>query len=293
MPLYAWVFDGVPAANIMAQFTRRAVALMNGAWSVAEDEFLYHFTNTEALRSILDSDELWLTDYHDFADESEIRDGLAVAGATFEHLRPELSVETIRMLDALVTTPLPENAFYVACFSMLKISPHHWKEYAKDESGAALVFDPLDFETLLATDPFAVQFSRAAYTWDVKAGLFAHLAIWLEELIRFDLGRGMFDLNDYVREAAQIFMELLPMCKDVSFLREHEVRLVAAPARARSDLAARLSVHTTQGGRRYVTTAEILPGFSLPIRKILLGPQFTSDLDGLNFDRSKLERVAL
>lgn len=288
-PVYAWIIDGVSAADRASQLTRRAIAQVNGAPSVADDGFLYHFTTEPALRSILTTDELWLTDYRDFSDKQEIQEGQTVADATFRHLEPELSVETKRILATLVNAPLSEGV-YVACFSMLKDSPHHWTEYAKDASGGALVMNPLSFGPLLARDPFAIQFTRVAYAWDVKAGLFASLAVWLEELVYFDKKRGLFDENVYADEMTQIFSELLPMCKDVSFLREHEVRLVVTPAQAKSDLAANLYVRSIPG-RRYITTRGVLPGFSLPIEKVVLGPSFAGDRTTLNVAPVKLEQM--
>ena len=274
-PVHAWVIDGVNAAHVVAQLTRRAIAELNGAASLADDGSMYHFTSAVGARGILKSAELWLTDYRDLRDGAEVRDGQQVARATFEDLRAELHSETSRLLDGLVAAPLPDGV-YVACFCMLQQSPYHWQEYASDSAGAALVLNPVGFETLLESDPFAVQLTRVAYTWDVKAGLFAHLAIWLDELLRFDIARNTFDENAYSRELTQIFGELLPMCKDVSFFREHEIRLFASPALSRFGLASRLTVRD-MNGRRYISTSQILPEFALPVEKVLLGPNFEGD----------------
>jgi hypothetical protein len=287
-PVYAWVVDGVNAAYVAAQLARRAIAQVNGAPSLAEDGYLYHFTSAAGLRGILASGELWLTDYRDFIDDAEIRDGLTVAKATFDTFAPDVHSYTREIFRRLVGSPLAGEV-YVACFCMLKDAPYHWSAYAADSSGGALVMDPLGFERLIASDPFAIQFSRVAYVWDVKAGLFAHLAVWLDELIRFDVEREVFDADAYLREMAQIFGELLPMCKDVSFFREHEVRLVASPASSRFGLGSRLRARR-QNGRRHVTTRDVLGDFSLPIEKVLLGPMFAADVRSLNIEKSKLEQ---
>ena len=288
-PVYAWVVDGVNAAYVAAQLTRRAIAHVNGAPSLEEDGYLYHFTSAAGLRGILASGELWLSDYRDLKDDAEVRDGLTVAKATFDTFVPNVHGYTRAILRRLVDSPLVGEV-YVACFCMLKDAPYHWSEYAADSSGGALVIEPLGFERLIVSDPFAIQFSRIAYVWDVKAGLFAHLAVWLDELIRFDVEREVFDADAYQREMAQIFGDLLPMCKDVSFFREHEVRLVVSPASSRFGLGSRLSARR-QNGRRYVTTRDVLGGFKLPIEKVLLGPMFAADARDLNIEASKLEQM--
>jgi len=288
---YAWVIDGATAAHIAAQFTRRAMAQMNGAWSAADDGFMYHFTDAAGIRGILESGELWLTDYRDLPDESEIRDGQHVAKATFDSLRSDFHTETNKLLDSMVNAPLPEGV-YVSCFSMARESAYHWSEFAADSSGAAIALDSLGFERFLESDPFAIQFTRVAYIWDVKAGLFAHLATWLEELVSFDLARGVFDRDAYEREMTQIFGELLPTCKDVSFLREHEIRLVVAPARSKTDLASKLNVWQVNG-RRHITTRDVLPELVLPIQRVLLGPKFSGDISKLKMDASRVQRLSI
>lgn len=275
-PVYAWVIDGVNAAHIVSQLTRRAIIELNGAAaSFASEGSMYHFSSAIGARGILKSAELWLTDYRDLRDGAEVIDGQQVARATFKDLRPGLHSETSRLLDGLVAASLP-NGVYVACFCMLQQSPYHWQEYASDSTGAALVLNPLGFEALLECDPFAVQLTRVAYTWDVKAGLFAHLAVWLDELLRFDIARNTFDEDAYSRELRQIFGELLPICKDISFFREHEIRLFVSPTLSRFGLASRVTVRHTKG-RRYISTSQILPEFALPVEKALLGPNFEGD----------------
>jgi len=287
-PTYAWIIDGVTAAYVAAQFTRRAMAQVNGAHSVADDGFMYHFTDETGLRGILASGELWLTDYRDLRDEQEIRDGQQVAKATFDALRPDLQRETNSLLDTLLAAPLPSGV-YVSCFCVMRASSYHWSEFAADSSGAVLEMDPLGFEQLLACDPFAIQFTRVAYIWDVKAGLFAHLATWLEELVSFDLARGLFARDIYLREMTQIFGELLPMCKDVSLFREREIRVIVTPAQSKTDLASKLAVRQTNE-RRYITTRDVLPSFALPIKSVLLGPKFTGDISKLAIDGLKVPK---
>jgi hypothetical protein len=274
IPTYAWIIDGVPAAYIAAQLARRAILEVNVAPTVDDDGYLYHFTSAEGLAGILRSRELWLTDYRDFIDKSEIRHGLAVAKATFSQT-PALDDATRELLYKLVETP-SQAEVYVGCFCMLAESPHHWQEYAKDSTGGALMLDPLQLQPFIESDPFAIQFTRVAYSWDSKERLFSEMARRLDALVRFDLSRDLFDRDSYMREMTQLFAELVSMCKDVSYLSEHELRIVVTPARSRVGLAKRLTARSFNG-RRYITTRDVLNDFDLPIEEVIVGDNFSGD----------------
>jgi hypothetical protein len=276
-PAYAWVIDGIAAPYVAAQLSRRAILEVNVAPTLDDDGYMYHFTSAEGLRAIIQSRELWLTDYRDLADAGEIRDSVEIAATIFGQLGPQLHDTTRELLWALIHAPLPEGV-YVACFCMLRDSPHHWQEYAKDSTGGALMLNPFGFGGLLESDPFAIQFTRVVYSWDAKERLFLEMACRLDSLVRFDVRRGLFNRDAYVREMQHLLAELLPMCKDVSYLKEHELRIVVTPARSRFDLETRLNVHSIKG-RRYITTREVLPGFDLPVEEVVVGPTFVGETD--------------
>jgi hypothetical protein len=184
---FAWVIPGLTSAHAAAQLARRAVLAMNATPMADEDAYLYHFTSEASVRKILESADLWMTDYRDFRDPGEIRHGADVARATFSRLWDELHPTTRELLEEVLAAPLPEGV-YVACFCMLRDSPYHWQEYASDGSGAALVIDPAGFDRfLLAVDPFAIHFGRVAYTWESKAVLFTAMARYLDSMVRFDI----------------------------------------------------------------------------------------------------------
>ena len=287
-PVYAWMIAGKTTAHTAAQLARRTILALNGKPTREDDGYLYHFTSEASVRKILESRDFWMTDYRDFPDQGEIRHGVEVARATFKGLAAELHEATRDLLDAIVTAPLPEGV-YVTCFCMLRESPYHWQEYAKDGSGAALVIDPAGFDTFLSVDQFTVQFTRVAYTWDDKALLFTAMARHFDAVIRFDIERSTFLRASYLREMMQMFAELLPMCKDVSFLREHEMRIVFSPQQAR---IAKVSVPAREfNGRRYVTMRDVVNQFRLPVSQLILGPSFAGDPTGFAIPREKIRRA--
>lgn len=286
---FAWVIAGVTSAHSAAQLARRAVLAMNATPLPDEDAYLYHFTSAISARRILESADLWMTDYRDFRDRGEICHGLDVARATFAAICVDLHPTTQELLETVVAAPLEESV-YVTCFCMLRDSPYHWQEYASDGAGAALVIDPLGFDDfLLAVDPFTIYFGRVAYTWDAKATLFTAMARYFDAMVRFDISRNVFKRTAYIREMTQLLAELLPMCKDVSFLREHEMRIIFSPHRAR--LLPSVPATRTHNGRRFVTMRDVLPEFRLPVDQVIVGPYFADDLAALPIESTKIHRT--
>jgi hypothetical protein len=98
----------------------------------------------------------------------------------------------------------------------------------------------------------------------------------LDAVVRFDLSRDLFDRDSYMRAMTDLFAEMLSMCKDVSYLREHELRIVVTPARSRAGLADRLTVRSFNG-RRYITTRDVLNDFDLPVEEVIVGDDFSGD----------------
>jgi len=253
--VYGWAIDTVASAYLLGQFARRSILRLNAEPLIEDDGYLYHFTSADGLRGITASGELWLTDYRDFSDLEELRHGLSVAKSVFAALRHKLHSKTCSLLDAVLDDPL-DSPTYVVCFCWVAESPYHWQEYARDETGGAIVLDPRGIAPLLDTDVFGVQFTRVAYTWDAKELLFRQLMWWLDTFVRFDIARSVSDHRFYLRELRQLFGEILPICKDVSFLKEHEVRIIVSPSLSRQGLEDRLPARQFRG-RRYVTTRDV------------------------------------
>lgn len=173
-----------------------------------------------------------------------------------------------------------DSPTYVVCFCWQGESTYHWQEYARDETGGAIVLDPLGIGTLLETDIFGVQLTRVAYTWDSKELLFRQMMWWLDTFVRFDNGRRVFDQRFYLRELRQMFGELLPICKDVSFLKEHEMRIIVSPSLSRQGLDDRVQARQFRG-RRYITTRDIDHDLELPITEVIVGDRFAGDASSL------------
>lgn len=285
--IYGWAISGVAAAFLISQFARRSILRVNAETLFDDDGYLYHFTSADGLSAIVSSGELWLADYRDFSDKDELRLGLSLATAVFDERRHQLHPTTCALLDAVLEDPL-DSPTYVACFCWFGESPYHWQEFARDETGGAIVLDPIGLGPLLETDVFGIQLTRVAYTWDAKELLFRDMVWWLDNVVRFDVQRRTFDRRSYVRELRQLLGETLPICKDVSFLKEREMRIVVSPRLSRQGLDDRLKVREF-GGRRYISTRDIRPDWELPITEVIIGDRFAGDPASL-LRRSRVRR---
>ncbi len=274
-PAYVWIIDDASAAHCIGNLVRRGLAALNAEPSHGDDGYLYHFTPPDGLVGILNSRELWLTDFRWLSDKTEINHGLGIAREVVQATSEALAGETVELLEDVLGAPLP-NGFFVACFAMLSNSPVHWKEYADDERGAALVLDPLHFEPLVAVDPRAINVTRVAYQPGEKRELFRQLALWTDAALKFDVERGILDRDAYREEVQRLLPELLPICKDESYEKEHETRLIVIPELALSEVVQNLPIRCRETSGRtvdYITTRDMATHFELPILEILVGPQ--------------------
>lgn len=273
-PLYAWVVEGKSARHCVSSLARRFVFQVNGMPVANSDGLLYHFTSHTALQSVLRSGELWLTDYRRLNDANEIHHALSVARETFAEFNDELSPQSQSLLRSAIDAPIP-GAFFVACFSLLRDSPTHWCEFAARGEGVAIGFEPLGFLRLAATDARAITLTRVAYESTIKKGLFLSMAVLLDEVLRLDQERGLYDRHEYQAELQRFLPELLPLCKEDAFELEHEVRLLVIPELSMTGVAAEVPIRQrcTDRSIEFIGTRDLLRDFVLPIAKVVVGPR--------------------
>jgi hypothetical protein len=227
-----------------------------------------------AAESIIKSEEIWLTDYRKMNDSKEGVHGLELATTTISKFADELTPETLELIQGSLSKGITQP-FYVGSFSMVRESSLHWEEYGGAGCGVALAFEPLGFRDLIIdTDPFAISMTRVGYAHESKAGLLAAFAVTLDDIVRFDLERGLYERAAYQETVDRLFPELLPICKDWNFHNEHEVRLVVTPSLSRGPLA-RIQPRVRESLDRhieYIGTKDLNQAFALPVVELIAGP---------------------
>lgn len=278
-PLFLWVARGSSALLEATHLFMRGTTMISGRPHIGGDGLFYHFTGSSALEAILTSDQLWSTEYRDLKDDMELKHSVATGLATLDGFADELSADTRAIFDAILRAGPP--SCYVTSFSLQLDSRKHWLEYADNEAGGAIGLEPTAFTALIGADPFGVNVCRIAYRDVITKGAFLHLAALTDELIDLDQRRGTWDPRTVMLIVQHHVTHLLPLCKEWKFRSEDEARLVIVPAASQGGSARSLAPRLfASGGRQfqYVTTRDLVPSFSLPIHRVVLGRRASSGL---------------
>jgi hypothetical protein len=182
-PLYLWAARGVTASLETTHVFSRAMIAMNVMSHVDGDGQFYHFTGPTGVLRILESGELWASEYRQLADKTELHHSLEIADQTVSGFGDELCGDAAGVLQSVIDSGAPDSC-YVTSFSLKLDSRKHWLSYANNETGGAIGLEPVAFAAMIAADAFAVNISRIAYRDGIKKGLFLHLAMVTDELVR-------------------------------------------------------------------------------------------------------------
>ena len=109
---------------------------------------LYHYTNLQGAKGILESGALWATDVSYLNDTSEYTYGGAIIRAALAEFQPDEWVSSL--LDDLLA-PDPRSLgynIYAACFCEKPDLLSQWRAYSKSGVGYSLEFDRAHLTTL-------------------------------------------------------------------------------------------------------------------------------------------------
>jgi hypothetical protein len=196
------------------------------AKAVTEDTSIYHYTTLGALKSIIENQELWLTDYEYLNDASEIRHGVEVAREVFAVAVSDATAESAAVLSALLDIPRDQlPRICVSCFSTPRDSLTQWKGYGGGQAGVAIAIQPRSFLEGLGY-PRELQLAEILYDPTTKRqvlqGFFHDWAALRDK----DMAAGSALPGLYESLPRGYFVELLAMMKDDAFSDERELRYV-------------------------------------------------------------------
>lgn len=114
------------------------------------DFTLYHYTDGQGLRGILESGRLRFTDYRHLNDPSELRHGIEMAHDAARLLGSGANDRACLFLETFVDLLRPENfntalEFFIASFSRARDDLGQWRAYADNGRGYAIGFAPRMF----------------------------------------------------------------------------------------------------------------------------------------------------
>ena len=111
---------------------------------------LYQYTNAAGLKGILDSQQMWFTDYRFLNDPSELRHGMDMAHDMLRDAQTGSDKRVCYFLECIAEMFCLENveatlAFFVASFSRARDDLGQWRAYADNGRGFAVGFSPRMF----------------------------------------------------------------------------------------------------------------------------------------------------
>jgi hypothetical protein len=259
-------------------------------------EPLYHYTTACGLKGILESGQIWFTDYRHLNDPSELVHGINMAHSAAQTIMDDLSQNEgnelpVSFLKLFVDMFQHSNfksklEFYIASFSRARNDLGQWRAYADNGRGFAIGFAPIMFETKNhTTDCRLPEFlgpviyledkvlDRQHAVLETAAAIYCETLNAHRELLR-NKDIGILFMQVFARE--MIAQPLIWNCltsKHQAYEHEQEVRLVILGK------PAKLWPHVTTRCRG----AEVVPYIKHPmpvranIAEIVIGPAAPTD----------------
>jgi hypothetical protein len=195
-------------------------------------EIVWHYTSWEGLAGILESNELWATDYRCLNDLTECMHALEVARGRFGALFGYLNYRIEEISSGRETL----TAAYVTSLSYAFDSLGQWRAYAQGSAGVALGFSKNALERL--GELYGFKLRRCVYTSAEKETVFREMhdrwqafyddGVRRADAAQTDLERHLIDkpLGTMGAAVFQEFMSAISLrFKHPSFEEEDEVRL--------------------------------------------------------------------
>jgi hypothetical protein len=221
---YFWHNPKVGWWDVATQLRNHELARVQRA--LMTGKYVYHYTTLPAFKSILESQEFWLTDYAYLNDSSEVRHGVQLAREGLDAALSGATPETAAVLRTVLDTP-PERQprICVSCFSFARDSLTQWKGYGREHVAVAIGIEPKAFFHGLA---YPRELSLAPIIYDLQAKrelLSGFLHDWAALRDR-DLAAGAVQPDVYECLPRGGLFELFSMMKDAAFSDEREFRFV-------------------------------------------------------------------
>jgi hypothetical protein len=225
-PRYAWdkrestaFWDVTPLVRAELERTTPKVAMAST---------VFHYTNVEGLVGIIESDDLWLTDYEFLNDATEVRYGLNLLSSVLQDAaasdKDSRTLELIGAWSRKVEDPLPDRVC-LACFSSNGDSLSQWRGYGSGASAVAIGFDlqRSTFHRLHETHLGPVIYDPELQKLLLATAVHVHF-----QMDRWDEGKPnknpTYDI--FAEGSFDRFFRDLVFFKNPAFAEEKEIRLV-------------------------------------------------------------------
>ncbi|MCV3771439.1 DUF2971 domain-containing protein [Enterobacter sp. RD4-1-1] len=236
---------------------------------------IFHYTDLNGLKGILDNNSLWATNIRFLNDENESVHGCLCFKNTIEHLNEDIVSEREKIVlrgaidlymgEDVYFSKYMKNVYSISfCRSNDKLS--QWRGYGNMQ-GVCLEFDEnllinnLDYEglKLLHKDVIYTDENSTVEMNDKITGFFRGLEV--SELEFFDSFVAFIG-------ACELVEENIPFFKNIGFSEEEEFRFIFTPKNNMKKVSFRVNSY----GLIPYLEMKMIEGARLPLKRIIIGP---------------------
>lgn len=192
-------------------------------------DFLYHYTNYEALACILETRKMRYTDYKFFNDPTEIKYGQNIIVDCIEASNLSHKNLLTQVINRVFDVLNNDDNIFVSCYSTKVNKLALWRYYGNDGCGLAIAFNDnyqkidADTESLLGKITISqVKYGDANSKSLVNKFIEQYLAILNQAKINGSNGDFLKKLDTKI---ISHLVSVIPILKDDSFRDEDEIRL--------------------------------------------------------------------
>ncbi len=244
---------------------------------------LYHYTDLNALISILSNHDLWLTNSRFSNDDHEITHGYEIALSVIKEKRGQSNNPEFKKYCDEVEELLsePPQGVYICCFCEKDNLLSQWRSYGENGSGISIGFDPYGF----------TRFTGPDLPTD-EIGLMRLWKVFYKDEVKKDIVEKALDMNfegysndpenRTVQTAAESIHFFMPTFKDKDFAEENERRLIFTPSKDCQVLPSYrfgremlVPYYSLQSLIKYVTQTTD----PLPVKTVTVGPGIRKNIN--------------
>ncbi|UQR61186.1 DUF2971 domain-containing protein [Bradyrhizobium sp. C-145] len=256
---------------------------------------LYHYTNADGFKGILESGSIWFTDYRHLNDPTELLHGINLSHVAAQKIAAGADGRVRLFLECLADMFRRDNftgalEFFITCFSRARDDLGQWRAYADNGRGVAIGFSPSLF-AITAHPPLGrlPEFVGSVHYADAEivsrhslhlrkaAELFLAAANANRNMLA-DRAIGIPFMQDFAREliASPLIWNCLTS-KHSGYIHEQEVRLVIMGTL--SALSSHIKTRSRAGGTLRYIAQPIQIRAPRMIKEIVIGPAAPPDAE--------------
>lgn len=233
---------------------------------------IYHYTDLNGLKGIVEKNDLWLTNSRYSNDDEEMIHGLDVVREVISErltASPSITLKAyLKRVSKILESPSPEGV-YICCFCEANNLLSQWRGYGANGTGVCLEFDPGGFSFITGPDSPPHGLVRL---WSVFYDRATQLNI-VRKALDFGFRSRNVPFAERARRAADAIMFFIPTFKNNDFAEEKEIRLIFTP---NPDFASQPDFRVARGMLAPFYSLQALAAAPtprpLPLTRVLIGP---------------------